>query len=138
MTITDLVKLPADMLLARLLYGEARGESIEGKVAVANVVLNRLRSKRWGDTVHSVILQPKQFSCFNPNDGNLPKLLMVNVGAPVFVECLTVARSSLLGLYVDNTQGADHYHTKGSDPAWDDKMRRTAEIAGHVFYKSNA
>ncbi|AEF94339.1 spore cortex-lytic enzyme [Desulfotomaculum nigrificans CO-1-SRB] len=48
--------------LARVVYGEARGESFEGQVAVASVVLNRLRSGQFGHTVQDVIFQPWAFT----------------------------------------------------------------------------
>lgn len=49
-------------LLARLVSAEAKGESFEGMIAVANVVINRLNSPKWeADTIHEVIFEPKQF-----------------------------------------------------------------------------
>lgn len=50
-------------LLARLVHGEAAGEPYLGKVAVAAVVLNRVRSPLFPDTVAGVIYEPWQFSC---------------------------------------------------------------------------
>lgn len=49
-------------LLARLVSAEAKGEPFEGQVAVANVVLNRVNSDKWPDTITEVIFEPKQFS----------------------------------------------------------------------------
>ena len=49
-------------LLARLVNAEAKGESYEGKVAVATVVLNRVESERFPDTVSEVINDKNQFS----------------------------------------------------------------------------
>lgn len=48
--------------LARLVHGEARGEPFEGQVAVAAVVLNRLKSPKFGDTVREVIFEPGAFT----------------------------------------------------------------------------
>ena len=48
-------------LIAQLIYSEARGESKEGKQAVANVVFNRMNDSRFPDTVHGTIHQPRQF-----------------------------------------------------------------------------
>jgi N-acetylmuramoyl-L-alanine amidase len=50
-------------LLARVIYGEAAGESYQGKVAVGAVVLNRTRSGIFPKTVAGVIYEPWQFSC---------------------------------------------------------------------------
>src|SRR3990167_1659562 len=65
-------------LLARLIWGEARGERLAGKLAVARTVLNRLppigQSRWWGNTVREVMLWPAQYSCFN--DEHLRRGLM--------------------------------------------------------------
>ena len=63
-------------ILARTIYGEARGESISGQEAIASVILNRVAfAKRrgrywWGNTIAGVCLAPWQFSCWNENDLN--------------------------------------------------------------------
>lgn len=49
-------------LLAKIIHAEARGENLEGKIAVGAVVLNRVKDERFPDTIEEVILQPKQFS----------------------------------------------------------------------------
>lgn len=49
-------------LMARLVYAEARGESLEGKIAVAAVVLNRVRSSKFPNSIYEVIYQPGQFT----------------------------------------------------------------------------
>jgi N-acetylmuramoyl-L-alanine amidase len=51
------------MLLARVVYAEADGEPYVGKVAVAAVVLNRVRSPLFPDTIEGVVYEPWQFSC---------------------------------------------------------------------------
>jgi N-acetylmuramoyl-L-alanine amidase len=51
--------------LARLVYGEARGESFTGQVAVAAVVLNRVASKQFGETIREVIFEPGAFTAVN-------------------------------------------------------------------------
>ena len=65
-------------ILARTIYGEARGESISGMEAVASVVLNRVafanRRGRfwWGNSIAEVCRAPKQFSCWNQLPADLP------------------------------------------------------------------
>ncbi len=51
--------------LARIIYWEARGESEQGRLAVANVVLNRVRDEKWPDTIEKVIAQKNQFTPYN-------------------------------------------------------------------------
>jgi N-acetylmuramoyl-L-alanine amidase len=48
--------------LARIVYWEARGECDEGQIAVANVVINRVKDRRWPDTIEKVIAQKAQFT----------------------------------------------------------------------------
>jgi len=62
-------------LLTMCLWGEARNQPEEGVVAVAHVVRNRVLSGKWGDTWRDVLLAPKQFSCFNPNDLNRIRMM---------------------------------------------------------------
>ncbi|NLL43231.1 MAG: LysM peptidoglycan-binding domain-containing protein [Firmicutes bacterium] len=54
-------------LLTRLVYAEARGESLEGQIAVAAVILNRVQSSRFPDNVWDVIHQPGQFTPIERN-----------------------------------------------------------------------
>ncbi|MFZ5968048.1 MAG: cell wall hydrolase [Bacillota bacterium] len=54
-----------------MVYGEARGESFEGKVAVASVVLNRVKNPGFPDTIKAVILQPNQFTAVSDGQINL-------------------------------------------------------------------
>ena len=67
-------------ILARTLYGEARGEKIAGMEAIASVILNRLAFSRqkngywWGNTITEICRKPYQFSCWNQDDVNYQKL----------------------------------------------------------------
>ncbi len=58
-------------LLARLIHAEARGESYTGQVAVGAVVLNRVRSSSFPNTISAVIYQPYAFTCVNDGQINL-------------------------------------------------------------------
>jgi spore germination cell wall hydrolase CwlJ-like protein len=127
--------------LARTLWGEARGEPVRGIEAVAAVVINRVRiaSRRgghwWGNSVTAVCRKPYQFSCWNKDDPNYPKLMAVQPGAPVFDTCLRVARRAVAGLLPDPTGGASHYHSREVHPAWARGRVPCAEIGSHLFYQ---
>ncbi|HHY82834.1 MAG TPA: hypothetical protein GX505_09175 [Clostridiales bacterium] len=58
-------------LLAHVVYGEARGEDYIGKVAVAAVVLNRVKSPHFPNTIKEVIYQPGAFTCVDDGQINL-------------------------------------------------------------------
>ena len=88
--------------LARTLYGEARGESHTGKIAVANVVMNRvaLASKHphFGDgTAAGACKAPWQFSCWNAADPNSQIINDVDDNDPVFADCLDIAQTACDG-----------------------------------------
>ena len=59
-------------IMAKTIYGEARGETREGQIAVACVIFNRFRSGKWfsAKTLAGVCLKPLQFSCWNKSDPN--------------------------------------------------------------------
>ncbi|MCR6633141.1 MAG: cell wall hydrolase [Magnetospirillum sp.] len=125
---------PAD-ILARTLWGEARGESVRGIEAVAAVVLNRAaRGGWWGGSVEAVCQKPRQFSCWNVDDPNRAKLERVDETDRVFRICLRVARRALAGAVADPTAGATHYHTRACLPAWARGRVPSAEIGNHLFY----
>jgi N-acetylmuramoyl-L-alanine amidase len=130
-------------VLARTLYGEARGEPWAGVVAVANVVWNRSqRPERFGSGIVGVCLREKQFSCWNHNDPNRIHMMQADTHDPNFLRCLAAAAAVISDQERDNTGGADHYHTiappKGAEvwpPAWAKTMTTTAHIGRHVFLK---
>lgn len=129
-------------VLARTLYGEARGETVRGKEAVACVIMNRVRRARerggywWGCTVEQVCKRPWQFSCWNAKDPNREKILAVREGHRVFDTCLRIARRAISGCIEDMTRGATHYHTKYVTPPWSHGKPVSFTIGRHVFYNN--
>lgn len=132
-------------VLARTLWGEARGEGKAGMEAVAAVILNRveiaknLRGYWWGNNVIQVCQKPFQFSCWNKSDPNFKKLIAVNETDDIyFATALRVARRALLGFIKDPTYGATHYHARNlapaDIPAWAKGKKPTAVIGRHIFY----
>ena len=130
-----------DILLACLLWGEARGETPEAQYAVGCVVRNRVLAGRYGgNTWKGVILRPKQFSCFNPQDINRKKLLdPLEWDKPaVWERCYAVARSILDGEALDTTKRSTHYHDKTLDlrpPFWAKVFKATVSIGDLRFFR---
>lgn len=130
-------------VLARTIYGEARGETVRGKEAVACVIINRVNFavKRggywWGDTIDGVCRKPFQFSCWNEGDVNLKKIMAVKPGHRVFDTCARIARRAIGGggAITDPTNGATHYHHVDASPPWSRGRAPIAEIGRHLFYK---
>jgi len=131
---------PTVDILARTIYGEARGELVRGKEAVAAVVMNRVRRARqrggywWGATPVEVCRKPWQFSCWSDTDPNRQKIESVGRDNRDFQSCLRIARRALAGTYADPTNGATHYHAKDAAPPWARNRKPCAEIGNHKFY----
>lgn len=126
-------------IVARTLWGEARGENYQGRVAVAWVIRNRATKSpayNWPNTPKAVCLQPKQFSCWNDNDPNLSELKQVTTQDSIFKECLDIARFVLTKDISDPTHEADHYYANWiKTPSWAVGQKVTATIGKHRFYK---
>lgn len=121
--------------LTQALYFEARGESVKGQFAVAEVILNRASSSKFPDSVCDVINQGtgKKYQCqFTYTcDGRAEvineKKAWTRVGK--------IARLMLDGAPRRLTDGATHYHTKAVNPRWARAFPRTASIGVHYFYR---
>ena len=122
---------------ARTVYGEARGETEAGKIAVAWVILNRAnKGGWWGNNVNTVCVFPWQFSCWNKNDPNRAKIQKVGLDDESLRQCLLAVASVFSGLAPDPTDGSTHYHAAGVNPAWAVDHTPAAIIGAHVFYNT--
>ena len=123
--------------LAEALYFEARGESIKGQFAVAEVILNRVDSRHFPNSVCGVIKQGtgKKYACqFTYTcDGHKE---VINEPA-AYTRVGKVAKVMLEGGARGLTKGATYYHTKAVSPSWSRKFHRTATIGVHHFYRRN-
>lgn len=128
-------------VLARTIFGEARGESMAGMEAVACVVLNRARISEakgrywWGNGIIGVCQKPYQFSCWNRNDPSYQRLINVREDNIHFATCLRIARRAVIGALKDVTKGATHYHADYVDPYWARGEEPVTIIGKHLFYK---
>ena len=111
-------------LLAHLIYGEARGEPYTGQVAVGAVVLNRVKSASFPNTISSVIYQSYAFTAVNDGQINLTP----NETA------IKAAKDAMNGW--DPTYGAIYYYNpKTATSAWIFSRKTTITIGNHVFAK---
>ncbi|WP_417247999.1 cell wall hydrolase [Celeribacter sp.] len=123
------------LCLSEALYFEARGESVQGQFAVAEVILNRVSSEAFPGSVCGVINQGtgKKYGCqFTYTcDGHAE-----NIHEPeAFSRVGKVARLMLDGAPRVLTNGATHYHTTAVAPRWSRTFARTAQIGVHYFYR---
>ncbi|MBF0481279.1 MAG: cell wall hydrolase [Desulfovibrionaceae bacterium] len=137
----DLKKMSDTALLALLMWGEARGEGEEGMRAVGHVVLNRVgRPGWWGRNLNEVCLKKWQFSCFNPDDPNLPKLLALDLKSPTpeFADTIGLAGDILAGVSQDPTGGATSYISTSCKPIpkWATPDTFIKQIGRQLFYRA--
>lgn len=129
--------------LAQAIYHEARGESREGQLAVANVIINRAFSKKYPSTICGVVFQNADkgrykcqftFACDGRSDAGNERAAWnrsVKMAETAFYEFQTGDRPGVI------PDSALFYHTTGVSPSWGQKFRRVATIGSHIFYSSN-
>ena len=119
---------PADRdCLTKNIYYEARGEKVEGKYAVANVTINRLKSGKYGKNICEVVYAKKQFSWTNQK--KLPK-----PDAKGLAEAREVAVNTLNGARVQGLDRSMFYHATYVKPKWVDNNHYVTQIGLHKFY----
>lgn len=121
--------------LAQNIYHEARGEPMEGKLAVGHVVLNRMADRRYPGLACSVIRQGGearrhrcQFSwwCDGRSDEARNRI--------AWQESLVIAYLIRAGVTPDPTGGALWYHADYVEPDWAKRLNRHVQIGKHIFY----
>lgn len=122
--------------LARTIWGEARGQGTHAMEAVACVVMNRAKNPRWwGTTVEEVCRANLQFSCWNKDDPNLPKLLDVTGTDPQFTQARAIAANAMLGGLEDFTRNSDSYYdTSIPPPSWAKDKTPNIYLGNMRFY----
>ncbi len=122
--------------LSEALYFEARGETVKGQFAVAEVILNRVKSARFPDSVCGVIRQGtgKRHQCQFTYTCDGHKEVIREPSA--YARVAKVARAMLDGKVPSITDGATFYHTTAVQPRWSRKFTKTAKIGVHVFYRN--
>ena len=139
-------KLSSIDILALTILGEARGEMVEGQIAVGCVIRNRLHTHPSKyKTYKDVCLESKQFSCWNENDPNRKFLLnigesMLNeeINDPLIRQAIWIARGITDWYIIDNTKGSEFYMTRKlfdtSRPVWARNSRNELDFGRHVFF----
>jgi len=128
--------------MALNIYYESRSDNLAGKFAVSDVVLNRVDSKRFPDTICGVVKQaelnskgiPKrnrcQFSWFCDGKADRPTETDSWIEAQVIAYQI-MHEDKFRGI----TDGANHYHATYVNPRWTRKMDYKGQVGEHVFYK---
>jgi len=112
--------------LAENIFFEAGNQSYLGKIAVAQTVLNRAETGKWGNSFCEVIHSPKQYS-WTLKPQKKPK-------GPLWQASIDAARAFQYGTRVSHIENVKHYHTASVNPVWDNNMIKVASIGEHQFY----
>lgn len=123
--------------LAKTIYFEARGEELQGRLAVAQVVVNRAASSSFPDSICDVVTHAKrpgkyncQFTWYCDGKSDTPK------DDDRYIESLILAIMVLEGKKADLIGSrVDHYHADYVSPSWAKKFTRVATIGSHIFYR---
>ena len=131
--------------MAQNIYFEAGNQPLAGKIAVAQVVQNRMEHPNYPGSACGVIYQAKlrvnwkgetvpvinkcQFSWYCDGRSDWPE------DSATWLYSLNVARNVVQGMYGDITEGATHYHNDTVHPYWADSLNETVVINNHIFYK---
>ena len=115
--------------LANAVYFEARGEPIEGQLAVAEVVLNRTQSGRYPSTICEVVTQPWQFSFVR--NGIIPA---ADRGSEAWRRAVAIARIAEAGAKRLLPRDVLWYHADYVSPSWGRRLARNTKIGLHIFY----
>ena len=125
--------------LSEALYFEARGETVKGQFAVAEVIMNRVKSSRFPATLCGVITQGtgRKYQCQFTYKCDGYKDVIAELQA--YERVSKVARAIIDGAEGSGTltSGATHYHTTAVSPAWARTYKKTAQIGVHLFYRHN-
>ena len=119
--------------LATAVYFEARGESVEGQLAVARVVMNRAGSDKYPPDWCSVVKQPWQFSFVNPRTGQYPA---VDTGSAAWARAQGVARLAIANVVPSLEPDVLWYHANYVAPSWGRRLNMVERIGAHIFYRA--
>ena len=140
--------MPEMYCMALNIYHEARGDNLAGKYAVSDVVLNRVKSTRYPNTICEVIKQGPtkpswkdaskmipvrnkcQFSWWCDGKSDEPR------DADAWLEAQEIAYLIMqLENFVGISEGSKHYHATYVNPDWNKKMQHVGRIGSHLFFR---
>jgi N-acetylmuramoyl-L-alanine amidase len=119
--------------IATAVYHEARGETLEGQLAVARVIMNRAASGKYPDSWCEVVKQPWQFSFVNPRTGHIP---YIDKSSRSWRNALGITRLAISGAVPSLTNDVLWYHADYVAPSWGRRLDRVTKIGAHIFYRA--
>lgn len=120
--------------LAENIYYEAGSESYEGKLAVAQVTLNRVNSGKFADSICDVVHQ-KTGQTYQFSWVGLPKYAKNKYEWEMSIIVAKKAMTEPVAHALLSKQNALYYHAKYVNPGW--KLQKVTQIGNHIFYKNH-
>lgn len=114
--------------LAGAVYFESKGETLNGQLAVAKVVIARRDSGRFASTLCGVVYQRSQFSFVR--GGRMPA---IPAASRDWAEAVAIAQIAMTDSWESPVEGALFFHARHVSPGW--RMQRLAAVDNHVFYR---
>ena len=119
--------------IAVAVYHEARGESLEGQLAVARVIMNRAASGKYPSSWCGTVKQPWQFSFVNPRTGVMPG---VDEASASWRKAVGVTRLAVANAVPTLSTDVLWYHADYVAPSWGRRLTRVNKIGTHIFYRA--
>eukprot|EP01013_Petalomonas_cantuscygni_P002520 TRINITY_DN1259_c0_g1_i1.p2 TRINITY_DN1259_c0_g1~~TRINITY_DN1259_c0_g1_i1.p2 ORF type:complete len:236 (-),score=39.12 TRINITY_DN1259_c0_g1_i1:29-736(-) len=114
--------------LAGTVYFESKGETLQGQLAVARVVLARVESSRFPDSICGVVFQRSQFSFVR--GGKMPP---IRTSQRHWHDAVAIAKIAMNDGWESSVEGALFFHARYVSPGW--RLKRMAAIDNHIFYQ---
>jgi len=116
--------------IATAVYFEARGEALEGQLAVARVIMNRAASGQYPSSWCSVVKQPAQFSFVR--HGQFPT---INTASAAWAKAQGVTRLAVSNVIPSLSNDVLWYHADYVNPSWGHRLSMAQKIGAHIFYR---
>lgn len=116
--------------LAGAVYFEARGEDLDGQLAVAQVIVNRTEDGRFPRSYCGVVTQPGQFSFMRGR-----RMPTIREGSAAWARAVAIAQIAHKGLWESQAEDAVFFHARYVRPGWSRSKTRLAQIDTHIFYR---
>ena len=119
--------------IATAVYHEARGESLEGQLAVARVIMNRAASGKYPSTWCGTVKQPWQFSFINPRTGAVP---YTDTNCEAWRKAVAITRLATVNAVPSLDTNVLWYHADYVAPSWGRRLTQVSKIGTHIFYRA--
>ena len=119
--------------IAVAVYHEARGESLEGQLAVARVIMNRAASGKYPTSWCGTVKQPWQFSFVNPKTGDYP---LIDEASASWKKALGITRLAINNAVQTLPTDVLWYHADYVAPGWGKRLTKVEKIGTHIFYRA--